>query len=78
MWHPLLDSKFDGRSEDLPATYIWSRPRRMSKTRAAAGGEIVGWLEPRAPLTRVAFPFTPAAVLQLVLLAPLARQTAER
>jgi protoporphyrinogen oxidase len=45
MWRPLLDSKFDGRFEDLPATYMWSRTRRMSKTRDAAGREVMGWLE---------------------------------
>ena len=33
MWAPLLDSKFDGRYDDLPATYIWSRSRRMATTR---------------------------------------------
>ena len=30
---PLLDSKFDGHYDDLPATYLWARTRRMSKTR---------------------------------------------
>jgi protoporphyrinogen oxidase len=45
LWKPLLDSKFDGRFEDLPATYIWARTRRMSKTRDSAGHEIMGWLE---------------------------------
>ena len=30
LWMPLLDSKFDGRYDDLPATYIWARTRRMS------------------------------------------------
>ena len=29
LWKPLLDSKFDGRFDDLPATYIWARTRRM-------------------------------------------------
>ena len=37
LWLPLLDSKFDGRFDDLPATYIWARTRRMSGTRDAAG-----------------------------------------
>jgi protoporphyrinogen oxidase len=45
LWRPLLDSKFDGRFEDLPATYIWSRTRRMSSTRDAAGREVMGCLE---------------------------------
>jgi protoporphyrinogen oxidase len=45
MWRPLLDSKFDGRFDDLPATYIWARSRRMSKTRDSAGREVLGWLE---------------------------------
>jgi protoporphyrinogen oxidase len=45
LWQPLLDSKFDGRFDDLPATYLWARTRRMSKTRDSAGREIMGWLE---------------------------------
>jgi protoporphyrinogen oxidase len=45
LWRPLLDSKFDGRFDDLPATYIWARSRRMSKTRDASGREVMGWLE---------------------------------
>jgi protoporphyrinogen oxidase len=45
LWKPLLDSKFDGRFSDLPATYIWARTRRMSKTRDAGGHELMGWLE---------------------------------
>jgi protoporphyrinogen oxidase len=45
LWAPLLDSKFDGRYDDLPATYIWARTRRMSKTRDSAGREVMGWLE---------------------------------
>jgi protoporphyrinogen oxidase len=45
LWKPLLDSKFDGRYDDLPATYMWARTRRMSKTRDKAGREIMGWLE---------------------------------
>ena len=45
MWRPLLDSKFDGRFDDLPATYMWARTQRMSKTRDAAGREVMGWLE---------------------------------
>jgi protoporphyrinogen oxidase len=45
LWRPLLDSKFDGHYDDLPATYMWGRTRRMSKTRDSAGREIMGWLE---------------------------------
>jgi protoporphyrinogen oxidase len=45
LWKPLLDSKFDGRFEDLPATYIWARTKRMSKTREKSGAEVMGWLE---------------------------------
>ena len=45
LWKPLLDSKFDGRYDDLPATYIWARSRRMSATRDRSGHEVMGWLE---------------------------------
>lgn len=45
LWLPLLDSKFDGRYDDLPATYIWARTKRMSKTRDSGGREVMGWLE---------------------------------
>ena len=45
LWLPLLDSKFDGHFDDLPATYIWARTRRMSATRDSTGREIMGWLE---------------------------------
>src|SRR6185295_18698064 len=45
MWKPLLDSKFDGRYDDLPATYIWARTRRMGTTRDRSGREVMGWLE---------------------------------
>jgi protoporphyrinogen oxidase len=44
LWAPLLDSKFDGRYADLPATYIWARTRRMSRTRDGSGRELMGWL----------------------------------
>jgi protoporphyrinogen oxidase len=44
LWRPLLDSKFDGRFDDLPATYLWARTRRMSKTRDAGGHEVMGSL----------------------------------
>ena len=45
LWRPLLDSKFDGEFDDLPATYLWARTRRMSGTRDKRGHEIMGWLE---------------------------------
>jgi protoporphyrinogen oxidase len=45
LWLPLLDSKFDGRLDDLPATYIWARTRRMSGARDSTGRETMGWLE---------------------------------
>jgi protoporphyrinogen oxidase len=44
MWRPLLDSKFDGRYDNLPATYIWARTRRMGTTRDRSGREVLGWL----------------------------------
>jgi protoporphyrinogen oxidase len=44
LWEPLLDSKFDGRYDDLPATYIWARTRRMGSTRDRSGREVMGWL----------------------------------
>jgi protoporphyrinogen oxidase len=43
-WKPMLDSKFDGKFDDLPATYIWARSRRMSGTRDKQGREVMGWL----------------------------------
>jgi protoporphyrinogen oxidase len=45
MWRPLLDSKFDGRFDGLPATYIWARTRRMGTTRDRSGREVLGWLQ---------------------------------
>ena len=45
LWEPLLDSKCDGRYDDLPATYIWARSRRMATTRDRSGREVMGWLE---------------------------------
>jgi protoporphyrinogen oxidase len=45
LWVPLLDSKFDGSFDDLPATYIWARTRRMGKTRDSGGREVMGWLQ---------------------------------
>lgn len=45
LWRPLLDSKFDGDYADLPATYLWSRMRRVSGTRDKAGREVMGWIQ---------------------------------
>jgi protoporphyrinogen oxidase len=45
LWLPLLDAKFDGQVDDLPATYIWSRTRRMSGARDKSGREVMGWIE---------------------------------
>jgi protoporphyrinogen oxidase len=45
IWRPLLDSRFDGRHDDLPATYLWSRTRRMKSARTErGGGETMGHL----------------------------------
>ena len=45
LWRPLLDSKFDGTFDDLPATYLWARSRRMSKTRDRSSSEVLGTLD---------------------------------
>jgi protoporphyrinogen oxidase len=45
LWKPLLDSKFDGAYDDLPATWMWARTRRMGGTRDKQGREELGWLE---------------------------------
>jgi protoporphyrinogen oxidase len=45
LWRPLLDSKFDGRYDDLPATYLWSRMRRTAGTRSKGGREVMGAIE---------------------------------
>jgi protoporphyrinogen oxidase len=46
IWKPLLDSRFEGRPEGLPATYLWARTRRMSGARdkGSGGGEQFGHL----------------------------------
>lgn len=44
IWRPLLDSKFDGGYDDLPATYLWARLRRTGGTRDRRGREVYGWL----------------------------------
>ncbi|MCW2985536.1 MAG: FAD-dependent oxidoreductase [Conexibacter sp.] len=45
LWQPLLDSKFDGAYDDLPATYLWARTRRMSATRDKAAREVMGTID---------------------------------
>jgi protoporphyrinogen oxidase len=37
LWKPMLRAKFDGAYAQTPATYIWSRLKRTSTTRASAG-----------------------------------------
>ncbi|HZR01226.1 MAG TPA: FAD-dependent oxidoreductase [Chloroflexota bacterium] len=37
LWKPMLRAKFDGAHAQTPATYIWSRLKRTSTTRASAG-----------------------------------------
>ena len=45
LWRPLLDSKFDGVYDDLPATYLWARSRRMASTRDKSSQEVMGTLD---------------------------------
>lgn len=47
LWHPMLDAKFDGSHEGVPATWMWSRLVRMKSTRSGANqresaGHLVG------------------------------------
>jgi protoporphyrinogen oxidase len=43
IWRPLLDSRFERHPEGLPATYLWSRTRRMSSAREGGSkGEAFG------------------------------------
>jgi protoporphyrinogen oxidase len=44
IWRPLLDSRFDGRHDELPATYLWARTNRMRSARAQGGAETMGHL----------------------------------
>lgn len=46
IWRPLLDSRFEGKPEGLPATFMWARTRRMSGARdkGSGGGEQFGHL----------------------------------
>jgi len=46
VWKPLLRAKFDTTAEDVPATYIWSRLRRMMGTRqGVTSKEMMCYLE---------------------------------
>ncbi len=46
LWKPLLEAKFDGRTDGLPATWLWQRTRRMSGARKEKGSrEVCGALE---------------------------------
>jgi protoporphyrinogen oxidase len=45
LWGPLFDSKFEGRYDDLPATYLWSRMNRVAGTRDRKGHEVMGSLD---------------------------------
>ncbi len=38
IWRPLLDSRFDARHGELPATYLWARTNRMRSARSGGGG----------------------------------------
>jgi protoporphyrinogen oxidase len=46
VWKPLLRAKFDSTSDNVPATYIWSRLRRMMGTRkGVTSKEMMCYLE---------------------------------
>ena len=45
IWRPLLDSRFDSRHDELPATYLWARTNRMRSARKAGGSETMGCLK---------------------------------
>jgi protoporphyrinogen oxidase len=46
IWRPLLDSRFDSRHAELPATYLWARTNRMRSARDGRGeGEKMGCLK---------------------------------
>jgi protoporphyrinogen oxidase len=46
VWKPLLRAKFDSESQDVPATYIWARLRRMMSTRqGVTSKEMMCYLE---------------------------------
>jgi protoporphyrinogen oxidase len=45
IWRPLLDSRFNAKHEELPATYLWARTNRMRSARDGGGAETMGCLE---------------------------------
>jgi protoporphyrinogen oxidase len=46
VWKPLLNAKFDSTAKDVPATYIWSRLKRMMGTRqGVTSKEMMCYLE---------------------------------
>ncbi|MGC2374603.1 MAG: FAD-dependent oxidoreductase, partial [Solirubrobacteraceae bacterium] len=45
IWRPLLDSRFNSRHSELPATYLWARTNRMRSARETrSSGETMGCL----------------------------------
>ena len=45
IWEPLLNSRFDSKHSELPATYLWARTNRMRSARQGKGeGEKMGAL----------------------------------
>ncbi len=45
IWRPLLDSRFNARHDELPATYLWARTNRMRSAReSGSSGERMGCL----------------------------------
>jgi protoporphyrinogen oxidase len=46
IWIPLLNSRFDSRHDELPATYLWARTNRMRSARdSKSSGETMGSLK---------------------------------
>ncbi len=46
IWVPLLNSRFDSRHDELPATYLWARTNRMRSARdSKSAGETMGSLK---------------------------------
>jgi protoporphyrinogen oxidase len=46
IWRPLLDSRFNSRHGELPATYLWARTNRMRSARDKGNsGETMGCLQ---------------------------------
>jgi protoporphyrinogen oxidase len=45
IWRPLLDSRFNSKHDELPATYLWARTNRMRSARdGRSAGERMGCL----------------------------------